>query len=296
MHEAAVIVAAFSWSAGFVISRPLLAHLSVFRTNLLRLLPSALIFPILLMTLGLGSTLGEFGWHNYAALIASAFAGIGLADAGMIHSMRLIGLARAYTLGNFATLFAVLWAWLILDEAVSLALVWAALITVGGVALVTSRGGAGQGESEFGTRRFWLGVALASGVAAVWGLDLVLIRIGIGDGHPVAANAVRMPASLVVAGIALLAREPPGTPRRMPTRAQTLRGLLGGAVGITFSASLIFFAIQEIGAARVGVLAALSPVFGLLLATLFLDEKPSRRQALGVIVAVGGVILLLTAA
>lgn len=296
MHEAAVIAAAFCWSAGFVISRPLLAHLSVFRTNLLRLLPPALFFPALLLALGLGPTLGEFAWHNYAALIASAFVGIGLADSGMIHSMRLIGLARAYTLGNFATLFAVLWAWLFLDEVVNLALVWSALITVGGVVLVTSRGGTGQGEAAYGTRRFWMGVALACGVAAVWGLDLVLIRIGIGDGHPLAANTVRMPASLVVAGIALLAREPPGAPRQMPTPAQTLRGLLGGAVGITISALLIFWAIPEIGAARVGVLAALSPVFGLLLATLFLGEKASRRQAVGVIVAISGVILLVVAA
>ena len=296
MHEAAVIAAAFCWSAGFVISRPLLAHLSVFRTNLLRLLPSALIFPTLLLALGLGSTLGEFEWHNYAALIASAFVGIGLADSGMIHSMRLIGLARAYTLGNFATLFAVLWAWLLLDETINPALVWSALITVGGVVLVTSRGGSGQGEAAYGSRRFWLGVALAGGVAAVWGLDLVIIRIGIGDGHPIAANAVRMPASLVVAGIALLAREPPGAAGRMPTKAQTLRGLLGGAVGITCAALLIFFAIQEIGAARVGVLAALSPVFGLLLATIFLGEKASRRQAVGVVVAIGGAILLVVAA
>ena len=94
---------------GLVLARPLLNQLSVFRVNGLRLLGPALLFPTLLLLLGLVPELGEFGWHNVAALIASAVLGIGLIDTGMHHAMRLIGLSRAYTPVNLSALAAVFW-------------------------------------------------------------------------------------------------------------------------------------------------------------------------------------------
>ena len=295
MPEAAAVLATLCWSAGFVISRPLLAHLSVFRTNLLRLLGPAVLFPSLVLSLGLLPEFQNFGWHNYAALVAAAVLGIGLTDAGMIHAMRLIGLARAYTLGNISTLFAVLWAGLILRESITPALVWAALITVMGVTLTTSRGGAGQGEAAYGTRQFWFGVALAAGVAATWGMDLVMIRIGIGDGHPLVANTIRVPASLAVATVALLVREPPGSDSAPMTLPLAARGIAGGLVGLGGGGILFLYAIQQLGAAQAGVLASLSPIWGLLLAVIFLGERPSRRQVLGVLLAISGIILLVVA-
>ncbi len=292
MHEAAAIAAAFCWSAGVVLARPLLNRLSVFRVNLLRLVAPALLFPALLVLLGLVPELGDFGWQNYAALFASAVLGIGLIDTGMHHAMRLIGLARARTLGNLSVPAAVFWGWLLLGELVNPALIWAALLTFCGATLVNVRGGAGQGVAEYGTRQFWVGVAMASVVAAIWGLDVVLIRIGIGDGHPLAANAFRMPAALAIAGAALLVRETPGDGSIRPTVRQSLRGILAGLIALGCGALLFFYAIQEIGAARAAVLSALAPIFMLLLAAVFLGERPNRRQALGVALAVLGVVLL----
>lgn len=292
MHEAAAITAAFCWSVGLVISRPLLNQLSVFRVNVLRILGPALLFPVLLLLLGLAPALGDFGWHNYAALIASAVLGIGFIDTGMHHAMRLIGLARAYTMGNLSALAAVFWGWLLLGELVNPALIWAALLTFLGATLVNLRGGAGQGVADYGSRQFWVGVCLACGVAAIWGLDVVLIRIGIGDGHPLAANAVRVPAALGIAGVALLAREVPGAGSAKPTLRQSVRGIVGGLIALGCGALLFFYAIQEIGAARAAVLASLSPIFTLLLAAIFLGEKPNFRQAFGVALAVAGVVLL----
>ena len=292
MHEAAAIVAAFCWSVGMVLSRPLLNRLSVFRVNVLRLLAPALLFPALLVLLGLVPALEDFGWHNYAALVASAVFGIGFIDTGMHHAMRLIGLARAYTMGNLSALAAVFWGWLLLGELVNPALIWAALLTFCGATLVNLRGGAGQGVAVYGSRQFWMGVFLASGVAAIWGLDVVLIRIGIGDGHPLAANAIRMPAALGIAGVALLAREAPGARGGRPTLADSARGVAAGLIALGCGALLFFYAIQEIGAARAAVLASLSPIFTLLLAAVFLGEKPNRRQVSGVALAVVGVVLL----
>ena len=292
MHEAAAITAAFCWSVGLVLARPLLNQLSVFRVNLLRLLGPALLFPVLLVLLGLVPALGEFGWHNVAALVASAMLGIGFTDTGMHHAMRLIGLARAYTLGNLSALAAVFWGWLLLGELVNPALIWAALLTFIGATLVNLRGGTGQGIADYGSRTFWTGVFLASGVAAIWGLDVVLIRIGVGEGHPLAANVIRVPAALGIAGVAFLARETPGPGSANPTPRQMVRGIGAGLIALGCGALLFFYAIQEIGAARAAVLASLSPIFTLLLAAVFLGETPSRRQVLGVALAVVGVILL----
>lgn len=292
MPEAAAVTAAFCWAVGFTLARPLLNQLSVFRVNLLRVAGPALLFPVLLVLLGFAPRLGDFAWHNYAALVASAGLGIGFTDTGMQHAMRLIGLARAYTLGNLSVMAAVFWSWLLLGELINPALIWAALLTFCGATLVNMRGGTGQGETDYGSRQFWIGVSLASGVALLWGLDIVLIRIGVGDGHPLAANAVRVPAALGIAGIALLAREPATALRNRPTPRQTAQGVLAGLIALGCGALLFFYSIQNIGAARAAVLSSLSPIFVAILAAVFLGERPSYRQILGVLLAVSGVGLL----
>ena len=292
MHEAAAIAAAFCWSCGFVIARPLLGQLSVFRLNILRLSGPAILFPLLLLSLGLGHLFGELELHNIAALGVTAVAGIGLVDLGMIHAMRLVGVSRAYTMSNVSTLFALLWAYLLLGELINSAVIWAALLMATGVGLTTLRGGSGQGEASYGSRQFWLGISLAAGVACIWGLDIIFLRVGVGDAHPLAANAVRLPMALLVATTAMLIREPAGQKLNLPTISQAGRGLLGGLIGIGIGAMLFLYALQGIGAARAGVLAALSPIFGMVLAAIFLHERPNRQQMLGVLLAVGGVVLI----
>ena len=133
---------------------------------------------------------------------------------------------------------------------------------------------------------------LAAGIAVIWGLDLVLLRIGLGDSNPLVANAFRLPVAALVGTTALLIREPRSEWLHWAGLSHTARGLSAGVVGIGCGALLFMYALGEIGAARAGVIASLSPVFGMILATAFLGERPSPWQAVGVFMAVGGVVLV----
>ena len=265
------MLAAFCWSCGFIIARPLLGRLSVFKVNALRLYAPAAVFPILVLLLGWPHLFAEMRWYNFAALAGTAVLGIGLADLGMINAMRVVGVSRAYTLATLATLFGVFWAWLLLGESITLSLLLAALVMMIGVTLSTVRGGGQQGEAAYG---------------------LVLLRIGLGDSNPLVANAFRLPVAALVGTTALLIREPRSEWLHWAGLSHTARGLSAGVVGIGCGALLFMYALGEIGAARAGVIASLSPVFGMILATAFLGERPSPWQAVGVFMAVGGVVLV----
>ena len=55
---------------------------------------------------------------------------------------------------------------------------------------------------------------------------------------------------------------------------------------------LLIIAVQDIGAGETAVLVSLSPLFALPLAAVFLGERVTPWLVVGIVLAVGGVILL----
>jgi O-acetylserine/cysteine efflux transporter len=125
-------------------------------------------------------------------------------------------------------------------------------------------------------------VLLAVAVAFVWGINFVVIDVGLGSFPPLLFAALRF--TLVAFPAVLVIRRPP----------VALRWVVG--VGLFMSAGqfgLLFVAIHD--GLPVGLASVVLPtqtVFTIALAVAFLGERPGSAQLAGAAVAVGGVVLI----
>src|SRR6185369_2224419 len=173
------------------------------------------------------------------------------------------------------------WLWYheTLDRRVLLAMT---LLTLGGMALVLDRAGAGSSQVVG-----LLAVILAT---AAWGVDNTLSR-AVAERDP--GQVVMFKGALGAAVTTVLAfalREP--VPDPMPTLAL----LAVGATGYGLSLRFYLLAQRAFGAARTGSVFAFAPFIGALLAVGMGDQSTSWLMALGSVLMLGGVVLHLAEA
>jgi O-acetylserine/cysteine efflux transporter len=123
---------------------------------------------------------------------------------------------------------------------------------------------------------------LALGLAAVWGVNFVVIEVGLAHFPPLLFSALRF---VVAAVPAIFFLRSPGVPWRWVALATLTLAVL--QFGLLFSGMA---AGMPPGLSSL-VLQAQAPLT-LLFAVLLLDERLSRRQLLGMAVALGGIALI----
>ncbi|MBL8306642.1 MAG: DMT family transporter [Rubrivivax sp.] len=122
-------------------------------------------------------------------------------------------------------------------------------------------------------------------LAALWGASFLFMRVGAPEFGPVPLVFVR----LLVAGLVLLpllAWAGQGAALRQHWRAIAVVGLLNSAF------PFVFFSIAALalGAALMSVFNATAPIWGALVAWVWLGEKPTRWRATGLVVGIAGVV------
>ena len=100
----------------------------------------------------------------------------------------------------------------------------------------------------------------------------------LGDDH---GRRDRVPDAGILAATA-------GGAAAQPRACLAIEGVIGAGVG----SLLLIIAVQDIGAGETAVLVSLSPLFALPLAAVFLGERVTPWLVVGIVLAVGGVILL----
>ena len=291
MGELVALGAAFSWAFAVTLVRIAPPSIPVSQMNAIRLLVPAVTTPMLMFAFGMQGELMELRWQNFAALAVSVITGVGAGDMLLFRAIRTVGLVRSYTIGGTFPLFALLFAALLLGEEIGGFAIAGTLLIVTGGALVSTRSTAEEQVPHASRWQYRRGLALSLVVAMMWGIDIILLKIGAGDAHPFVANSFRMPLAAAMT-MAFAWRVSGRFPLlRVNTRtAVTLA--LSGLLGLTVGSYLFLLSIQEIGAARTGALGAFSPVFAMILAVAFLRERPGWKAILGTLVATGGVVLL----
>ncbi len=170
-----------------------------------------------------------------------------------------------------------------------------ALLTVGGAVMLSIEPGAWRQAARKTTRG--LGASLGAGLAllasVLFALDLIVLKIALDGLTPEAVNAVRMPVATVGLHLAALATARRWAPASLGMR-DSLIALGSGLFALTLGGFMFLSGIQQVGAARGAALSATSPVFVLILSTIFLRERPGRVAIAGVFVSAGGVVLLTT--
>ncbi len=156
-----------------------------------------------------------------------------------------------------------------------------------GVVLVSRAGGSGGASSGAQPRAAF---RLAFGAAACFGLFYVFLDAGAdaaGDASEIWVVDGARGGSLLVLAAIVARRRPPGIAGRGPVGLVALTGLLDTAANAFF-----VYGTVEGNLAVVSVLSAMFPVATVLLAFVVLRERLSRVQALGVVLALGGVTLI----
>lgn len=130
--------------------------------------------------------------------------------------------------------------------------------------------------------------ALLTVLTLIWGSSFILIKRGLEVFSPGEVGAYRM----VAAATLLL---PLSLPRiKNLNRTQVKNLILAGLLGSFFPAFLFPLAQTQMSSSMTGVLNALTPLFVVLVGAVFFHTRITRKNALGLVIALIGVIVLVT--
>lgn len=133
---------------------------------------------------------------------------------------------------------------------------------------------------------------LATLLAAIWGPGWTVDKLGLEAVPPFTYGALRLGVAIIVLALVLLARGRLERPSRhdMPI-------VLGGGLGqIAASLILMNIALPFLPAGRTALLAYTTPIWVAILQAVVFRARPSKREAIALILGVGGIGLLLNPA
>jgi drug/metabolite transporter (DMT)-like permease len=294
--EGAALVAAALWAISTVLFGRLGKTLQPLVLNFVKgLVAIALILLTLLWRWGQAPDLPPMAvmW-----LLLSGAIGIGLGDTAYFSAVNTLGARRALLLESLAPPLAALMAWAFLQEALSVRAWGGILLTLLGVAWVISERVPGTTqERNQDSALLWRGVTWGMAAALGQASGSVLSRAALADTvvDPLWSSLLRLTAGGVVLVVLLSGRGQLREPMRVARSPQIwpilgLTAFLGTYLGIWLQQ--VAFKYSPAGIAQ--SLLATSPLFVLPLAAL-LGDRVTGRAVLGVLVALGGVWLLIWA-
>lgn len=325
--ESAALLAAFFWAAATLMFGRIGKHLSPVVLNLVKgVVAIALLLLTLLFQLRSVGGFPALPQLSVLYLVLSGALGIGLGDTAYFSAINALGARRALLLETLAPPIAAVLAWLFLDERLPVSAIAGIAITLSGVAWVISERTPGSTKQ---LTTAGLRVALLATFCQAAGA--VLSRAALADTtvSPLWSSLIRLGAGLFFMGLLVLWR-PQYLERYLGGTTDTatqnidvqkymqsgrlaalqvkgkkvlrqLRSprLLGAIALASFFATYLGIWLQQISLkyAATGIAQALlatSPLFVLPMAALS-GEGLSKRSVWGVVVALGGVWLLLSA-
>jgi drug/metabolite transporter (DMT)-like permease len=150
-----------------------------------------------------------------------------------------------------------------------------------------------EGETEeraAASRYYWTGVAMALTAALCWSFSTTLIRVGVREIDVITANTVRLPFSALVSFL-VAARQGTISPRRFDKESWLVL-VVAGLIGSAGGGFLYLTAVSLAGAGKTAIITGASPIFGMIAAILFLNERPGPRGFAGALIAFVGIVLV----
>ncbi len=125
-------------------------------------------------------------------------------------------------------------------------------------------------------------VLSAIAVAVIWGMGLVVAKAAMSHFSPILLMALRF--SLTAACMIFFFRPPPGVYKQL---------FWISLVSAALQYSLTFNGVRGIDASTAALLVQLEVPFGLIMAWLVFGDRISPKQALGILIAFGGAVLII---
>ncbi|NKB71729.1 MAG: EamA family transporter [Candidatus Latescibacteria bacterium] len=282
------LACAFIWAFNGLVLRQQLQQVPPMLANAVRCGTAGLCFVGLLLVAGPPlASFGQVPAVEWALLLGSVTIGLVIGDTLYLHAIKRIGAARTLALVGIHPLTTLFFEWLLLDRLVGWSLLAGCCLVVAGVVCLSQEHGARQDRGPM----LGKGALLALAAAVMWGLSTVMLDPAMRHLEPIQANCVRLPFVALVLlsvqrGVGGAAGWPPLQGRALAIVAAT--GLLGMGVG----SWMYLTALDLIGPTKTATLSSASPVFGLVLALFFRQERLHGRLVVGVLLCVGGVWLV----
>lgn len=124
----------------------------------------------------------------------------------------------------------------------------------------------------------------------VWGASFIATKVALRDLAPVTVVWMRFAIGVIILGAAAAIKRQ----LSLPTRRDLVYFAVLGFLGITFHQWLQSTGLVTAQASTTAWIVATTPVFIAILSTIFLREKLSWLQAIGIILAAGGVLLVVS--
>ncbi len=127
--------------------------------------------------------------------------------------------------------------------------------------------------------------------AILWGANAVTAKYTVGELAPTTTAFLRFGAVSIILGVVVWLSE---GKKALPSRRQVPGIVLLGLTGIFLNNFFFFSGIQQTTAANASLLVGGGPVFTAALSAVFLRERLSRQQLLGVAISFAGVGVVVT--
>lgn len=233
-------------------------------------------------------------WTEWALLLLSLSSGLVVGDTLYLISLREIGVSRAMPVSGTFPLSTLLFERLLLGTPLEASLLSGSLLVGVGVVLLAlgrSKPVPDRRTAKTSSGRLLRGILCALAASLLWGLAVTLLKPALTHMTMVQANAARMPMVALLLYVFVL--RPAGQPFRGISKRSWWLLVGSGLSGMGLGAWLFLTALSQIGPARAVTLTSASPVFGVVLAVIFLREKIDIRTLAGAGCCLAGVYAVL---
>jgi DME family drug/metabolite transporter len=294
--EFAALGAAISWAVAPILYRKALSGASPFAANVVRCVTNAAVLFLVLVGSGLLGVLSRLPVEVVVAVVVSGVVGLGVGDTLYMVGLKSVGVARSVPLASTYPLFSLLWAVLLLGQAVTTQALSGAVVILLGIWLLSRE----RGDSTFHFR----GGALAVGVVAslltavLWSVSITLMDFAVtmpGVVSGLEANYAVVTVRIAGMALVMLAATPLLDRGRGFLRLGWRTVILlcvAGLVANGLGWLLMNYSFLNIAESQAVPISSTTPLFSAAAGFLFFREKMTLDNTLGAVLVVAGIMLI----
>lgn len=294
--EFAALGAAISWAVAPIMYKKALSGVAPVSANIVRCATNASALLFILIASGLTNVLIQLPLSTLLVVIVSGIIGLGLGDTIYMFALKTIGVSRAVPLASTYPLFALIWATILLGETVTALAIAGMVLILAGIWLLSRE--EGDSTIHFQGRAIATGVGLSLLTAVVWSVSITLMDYAVtlpGIMNNIEANYAIVTVRITGMALVLLALAPLLDRERgflkLNWRAIVLL-CVGGLVANGLGWLLLNYSFLNIAEAQAVPISSTTPLFSMLAGLMLFHEKMTRRNTLGALLVVLGVVLI----
>ena len=285
---------AFTWAIGGILSKVVIEGKDPTFINAIQSVFSSVLMILVVIAMRMGGQILDIEFPTFLILAMAALLGLVLGNTFFITSLKSIPVSVAFPLASSYPVFTVIFAWLLIREAITGFVVLAAALVVGGIGLLgKSQDPDSETTSILSTARGQKGSAIALFSAIVWGVGTVVMKIGtLLEDTIIVSTFMAWIAAICLLTWQILRRNLQEEYKKYSPSSWVILGIAGIVGGTGLTNILFLLSVHYVGASRAAILTATSPLFSALLAWIFLRERLSLISVIGILFIISGTVIV----